>query len=114
VLKVLHRLQERGLQLDIDKYEFGVKEVKYLGLIILTDGVKMDPKKLEAIENWEIPRLAADIQAFLGFANFYRRFIANFSALTRPLNNRMKGEAFTTCSGKKKIRYVPFIWTPKC
>jgi hypothetical protein len=55
VLKVLHRLQEQGLQLDINKCEFSVKEVKYLGLIILTDGVKMDPKKLEAIENWETP-----------------------------------------------------------
>jgi transposase InsO family protein len=114
VLKVLQRLRERGLQLDIDKCEFDVKEVKYLGLIISTDGVKMDPEKLEAIENWETPRSAADIQAFLGFANFYRRFIANFSALTRPLNDRTKGEAFTTRSGKKKMRYVPFTWTPEC
>jgi hypothetical protein len=71
----------------------------------------MDPKKLEAIKNWETPWLAADIQAFLGFANFYRRFIANFLNLTRPLNNHIKGEAFTTHSRKKKIRYVPFIWT---
>jgi hypothetical protein len=51
VLKVLCRLRERGLQLNIDKCKFGVKEVKYLGLIILMDGVKMDPKKLEAIKN---------------------------------------------------------------
>ena len=108
VLKVLHRLRERGLQLDINKCKFGVKEVKYLGLIISTEGVKMDPEKLEAIENWETPRSAADIQAFLGFANFYRRFIANFLNLTRLLNNHTKGEAFTTYSGKKKIRYILF------
>jgi hypothetical protein len=61
VLKVLYRLQERGLQLDINKCEFSIKKVKYLGLIILTEGVKMDPKKLEAIKNWEIPQLAVDI-----------------------------------------------------
>ena len=45
VLKVLKRLQERGLQVDIDKCEFSVTEIKYLGLIVTTDGIKMDPEK---------------------------------------------------------------------
>jgi hypothetical protein len=52
VLKVLRRLRERKLQLDIDKCDFDTKEVKYLGLIITTEGIRMDPEKLKAIKEW--------------------------------------------------------------
>lgn len=86
VSKVLERLIEAGLFLDIDKCEFFVQEVKYLGLIITTDGVKMDPRKIEAIVDWKEPRCIKDIQAFLGFCNFYRKFIHNYSAIAVPLS----------------------------
>jgi hypothetical protein len=82
---ILGALQDAGLQLDIDKCEFHKTEVTYLGLIITTNGVKMDPKKVEAIVNWEAPKQVRDIRAFIGFANFYRRFIDNFSGLVAPL-----------------------------
>jgi hypothetical protein len=55
VLKVLQRLLDRGLYVDIDKCEFSVKEVKYLGLIMSMEGVKMDPNKVKAILTWETP-----------------------------------------------------------
>ena len=82
---VLQALQEAGLQLDIKKCEFEVTEVAYLGMIISTSGVKMDPKKVQCIVDWEDPKDLKDVQAFLGFANFYRRFIKNFSRIARPL-----------------------------
>jgi hypothetical protein len=81
VLKVLHQLLDHGLYININKCEFSVKEVKYLGLIMSMEGVKMDPKKLEVILTWETPQLVKDIQAFLGFCGFYQRFIKAFSQL---------------------------------
>jgi hypothetical protein len=114
VLKVLQRLLDRGLYVDIDKCEFSVKQVKYLGLIVSTDGIKMDPEKVEAILNWETPQSIKDVQAFLGFCGFYRRFIKAFSQLTHPLNEITKGsETYTTKTGKRRVRYQPFEWNPE-
>ena len=87
---VLETLAKAGLHLDIKKCEFEVKEVTYLGMIISTEGVRMDPKKVEAIAVWEPPVNVKDVQAFLGFANFYRRFIKGFSRLVTPLVNLTK------------------------
>ena len=114
VLKVLTRLKEKGLQVDIDKCEFSVTEVKYLGLIVTTDGIKMDSEKIEAILKWETPGSVKDVQAFLGFANFYRRFISRFSQRTRSLTELTKGEQITTKSGKKRTRYNSFVWSEDC
>ena len=114
VLKVLKRLGERGLQVDIDKCEFSVTKVKYLGLIVTTEGIQMDSEKIEAILKWETPESVKDVQAFLGFANFYRRFISKFSQRTRSLTELTKGEQITTKSGKKRTRYNVFIWTEDC
>ena len=114
VLKVLLVMREKGLQLDIDKCEFGVTKIKYLGLIISTEGISMDPEKVEAILNWETPTSVKEVQGFLGFTNFYRRFIASFSARVRCLTELTRGEQFTTKSGKKKFKYQPFQWTEKC
>ena len=75
VRKVLKRLLDAGLQIDIKKCEFHVQSVKFLGLIITTDGIKMDPSKLASIENWPIPKNVKEMQRFIGFVNFYRRFM---------------------------------------
>ena len=90
VRKVLAALQKAGLQADIDKCEFHVTEISYLGLIISTEGIRMDPKKVEAVQNWETPTCVKDVQAFIGFANFYRRFIRAFSDIVRPMINAIK------------------------
>ena len=91
VLKVLRHLREQKLQLDIDKCDFDTKEVKYLGLIITTEGIRMDPEKLKAIKEWRTPESVSDVQQFVGFCGFYRRFIKDFSRYTRPLNELTKG-----------------------
>lgn len=85
--KVLEQLKKAGLFLDINKCQFHVKEIKYLGLIITVDGLKMDPRKIDTILQWKAPRCTKDVQSFLGFANFYRRFIHGYSRIAAPLTS---------------------------
>lgn len=90
VKKVLSRLKQSGLQIDIKKCEFHQKSVKFLGLIITTEGIKMDPSKLQVIEDWETPKNVKDVQRFIGFINYYRRFIQNFGSIVIPLTDLTK------------------------
>ncbi len=92
VKKVLKKMKEYGLYLQPGKCEFHVKETEFLGFIISDKGVKMDPKKVEAVQNWEEPRSVKDVQSFLGFTNFYRKFIRNYSKQTAPLTDLTKKE----------------------
>jgi len=85
VCSVLQALQDAGLQLDIKKCKFETTEVTYLGMIVSTSGVKMDPLKVQCILDWQAPTTVKDVQGFLGFSNFYRRFIKGFSRIVRPL-----------------------------
>jgi hypothetical protein len=85
VTKVLERLRKAGLQADIKKCEFSIKRTKYLGFIISTNGIEVDPEKVEIIRNWKEPRTVKGIQSFLGFCNFYRRFIQDYGIIARPL-----------------------------
>ena len=89
VREVVKRLLNAGLTIDIGKCEFETTETKYLGLIISTNGLRMDPEKVSAIKRWGTPATLKDLQRFLGFANFYRRFIKGFSAIARPLTSLM-------------------------
>lgn len=82
---VLQRLRDAGLQVDIKKCEFSVQETAFLGLLISIDGLRMDPKKIEAIVQWTPPTNLKEVQGFVGFCNFYRRFIQDFSRIVRPL-----------------------------
>ena len=111
VLKVLRRLRERRLQLDIDKCEFHVQRIKYLGLIITAEGITMDPEKIAAIQEWRAPTSVKDVQQFVGFCGFYRRFIACFSERTRIFSELTRGESFSSRTGKRRMRYKPFVWT---
>src|SRR5690606_8684194 len=87
VRQVLLALEAYGLHLKPKKCEFHRTEVGYLGLIILHDDVKMDPRKVQAITAWEAPINVHDVRVFLGFANFYRRFIDGYSRVVAPLVN---------------------------
>jgi hypothetical protein len=98
---VLEKLEAGGLQLDVDKCEFEVKSTKYLGFIVDAEkGLSMDPAKIEAIRNWQAPKNGKGVLSFLGFANFYRRFIKDYSQLSAPLHFLARKD-------------TPFIWDDK-
>lgn len=94
---VLQRLRDHGLQVDIKKCAFHQQEVKYLGLMITTNGIGMDPEKIKDIKQWPTPKNLRDVRGILGFANFYRRFIRNYSGIVYPLTQLTKKD-------------VPFTW----
>jgi hypothetical protein len=68
---VLSRLPTWNLAASIDKYEFHIDTVKFLGYIISRDSIAISEKKVEAIRSWESPKTQKDFQAFMRFANFY-------------------------------------------
>ena len=93
--RVLERLNGAGLHLKPEKCEFHKMEVKYLGLIIGADGIKMDPSKVETVKAWPPPENLRDVRGFLGFANFYRRFVKGYSKVVEPLIRlTRKGQPF--------------------
>ena len=90
VTKVLEKLREYGLYCGIDKCEFAKDELEYLGFLIGSNGVRMHPKKLETIANWPEPKSLRAVQQWLGFTNFYCRFIAHYAKIAAPLYNLTK------------------------
>jgi hypothetical protein len=91
VSQVLERLREKGLYAKPSKCVFSTKEVEFLGFIVNTEGVVMEPSRIETIRDWPVPTSFREVQVFLGFANFYRRFVSGYSAIARPLTGLLKG-----------------------
>lgn len=87
---VLNILRKNNLCAKISKCAFHVQKVEFLGFWISTDGISMDPDKIKAVREWPSPKSVKDVQSFLGFANFYRKFIPNFSGTVRPLTDLLK------------------------
>ena len=83
--RVIERLKEHDLYLKPEKCYFDVPEVEFLGLIIRHNEIAMDPVKIDGVVGWKPPTCLKDVRSFLGFANFYRRFIPHFSDRARPL-----------------------------
>jgi len=101
VKQILEALTKAGLQVKPQKCEFHANNVEYLGFIITTEGLRMDPAKITKIIEWPIPKKLRDVPSFLGFGNFYRRFIQDYSHLARPLTQLTKNG-------------TPFVWSDLC
>ena len=90
VKAVLGKLREHHLFAKLEKCIFHTTTVEFLGFFITPEGIKMDQKKVEAILNWPPPSTVKEVQSFLGFANFYRRFIQGFSEVVSPITRLLK------------------------
>ena len=82
---VLSALQSQALHLNMAKCSWGRTSVPFLGHIISATGVSVDPKKIEALKDWLTPTNLREIRAFMGFVNYYRRFVRNFSKIASPI-----------------------------
>jgi hypothetical protein len=97
--KVLHRLTKYDLYLKPEKCFFDQTSIEYLGVIISKGNVHMDPTKVHGITQWPCPTEVKEVQAFLGFCNFYRHFIHDYSKVAHRLFQLTKKD-------------TPFEWTP--
>ncbi|KAI2651181.1 Transposon Tf2-9 polyprotein [Labeo rohita] len=100
VKRVLQSLRKQHLLLKAEKCEFNLTTVQFLGYIITSDRVQMDQKKVQAVAEWPQPQTVKEMQRFLGFANFYRRFIKNYSLLSAALTSLLRGT-------KKTLTWTP-------
>ncbi|WVZ63250.1 hypothetical protein U9M48_012895, partial [Paspalum notatum var. saurae] len=73
--------------------EFWIDEVPFLGHIISKGGIAVDPRKISAITNWEVPQTPKEVRGFLGLAGYYRRFIENFSKTAKPMTSLLEKDA---------------------
>jgi transposase InsO family protein len=103
VRQVLERLERFALYANSKKCAFFTNEIEYLGFLISPKGVRMDPMRIAAISEWPTPKSGKDVQIFLGFVNFYRRFIEGFAHISRPLSDLLKGS-------KDGKHFQPWRW----
>ncbi|SPC65294.1 related to transposon-encoded proteins with TYA, reverse transcriptase, integrase domains in various combinations [Ustilago sp. UG-2017b] len=100
VSAVLARLRQAGLYAKAEKCQFSTSQTEFLGFVVSDQGVSMDPRKTEVITNWPVPKSVHDVQVFLGFCNFYRKFIPQYSRTAYPLTQLLHKEA----------QSAPFAW----
>jgi transposase InsO family protein len=106
IRKVANRLAEANLTINTTKSKFCQREIKYLGYILCADGLRPDPAKVSGILNYKAPTRIREVRQFMGMANFYNRFIENYSGIIAPISDLLKGEK------KKQKSLTKFIWTP--
>ncbi|GKA62606.1 putative reverse transcriptase domain-containing protein [Tanacetum coccineum] len=84
---VLELLKKEKLFVKFSKCEFWLQEVHFLRHMVNSNGIHVDPSKIEVVNNWNVPKTPSGIRSFLGLAGYYRRFIANFSKISKPLTS---------------------------
>jgi hypothetical protein len=90
--RVLQTLINNGPAAEIAKCKFEKKEVESLGYIVSGTGVRMAASRSQVIQDWKAPKSRKEVQIFIGFCNFDRRFIRNFSAIAKPITDTLKGD----------------------
>jgi hypothetical protein len=98
---VLQHLRDHKLYAKFSKCEFWLKSVKFLGHTISHDGISIDPSKVQEVIDWKPPKSVHQIRSFLGLAGYYRRFIPDFSIITKPMTELLK-------------KGVKFVWSEAC
>ena len=82
---VFDLLRANDLYANPEKSSFFQSEIEYLGHIVSADGIRVDPKKVQTIKDWPIPKNVHEVRSFLGLSRFYRKFVKNFSCIALPL-----------------------------
>ncbi|USP79372.1 retrotransposon nucleocapsid protein [Curvularia clavata] len=100
VREVLNRLREAKLYLKTSKCEWHTQHTEFLGYTVSPEGISIDPDRAKTAQEWPEPRTVRDVRVFLGFMNYYRRFIANFSRIALPLTELLKKEPNAAKGGK--------------
>ncbi|WVZ53891.1 LOW QUALITY PROTEIN: hypothetical protein U9M48_004778 [Paspalum notatum var. saurae] len=90
---VLQRLREHMLYAKFSKCEFWIDEVRFLGHVVSKGGIAMDPSKVSTVTNWKVPEIPKEVRGFLSLADYYRRFIENFSKIAKPMTSLLKKDA---------------------
>jgi hypothetical protein len=93
--RVLHLLSQHQLFLKQSKCAFGASEVEYLGHLVGKDGVRVDPKKIEAMQDWPHPKTLKSLHGFLGLTGYYHKFVKNYGKIVAPLTALLKKNSFT-------------------
>ena len=88
---VFQKLAAGGLKLKPSKCFFFKEEIEYLGHVVSGKGISTNPKKVEAVTKWPTPKTVYDVRSFLGFVGYYRRFINNFSKISKPIREVITG-----------------------
>ena len=100
-------MAKAGLKLKPSKCDFFKSRITYLGHIVSAAGIEIDPKKIEALKNWTLPRTVMDVHSFLGFTKHYHRFIRSYAKVAQPLNALILGD---NANHKKSL----VKWNPEC
>ena len=82
---VFQKLKDAGLKLKPSKCDLFKKSISYLGHVVSEEGVQTDPKKIQAVKQWKRPHNVHTVRRFLGFVNYYRKFIKDHSKIAKPL-----------------------------
>ena len=99
---VLNKLRKYGFFANLKKCRFYKDEVQFLGYVVSAQGVRIEEEQIKAVKNWHEPKFLRDIQVFLGFANFYWRFIQSFSKIARQFTLMLK-TSFATRLSKNSL-----------
>lgn len=101
ITKVLKRLSDFNLKIQLDKCEFLKKETEFLGHVITPLGIKPDPSKINKILDWKLPTSQKEIKQFLGLTGYYRRFIKDYAKLAKPLSKYLKKDIVIDLNDKE-------------
>lgn len=101
LIDIFSRLRKVNLKLNPSKCQFLKKDVLYLGHVVSAEGIKPDPEKTKAIDQYPVPQNSDEVRKFVAFTNYYRKFIPSFAEITLPLNKLCR-------------KNVNFEWTEEC
>ena len=90
VAEIVKRLEENDLYMKLEKCKWKVRKVRFLGVVIGPEGIKMEREKVKGVLDWLILKCVKDVQKFLRLANYYCWFIQGFASIARPLHNMVR------------------------